>query len=144
MDVPSRPLLLLRDSTSNRCLPIWIGLPEATAITTAMADVLAPRPLTHDLLAEVLDEFAPAEISGRITGMNDGVFLGELVLDDHTISARPSDLVALAVRMGFSLTCPAELLDRVGVELEPASDDEVERFREFLDHVTAEDFEADG
>lgn len=143
LDVPSRPLLLLRDTTSNRCLPIWIGTPEATAIATAMGDIVPPRPLTHDLLAEVLDEFATDEVSGRITSMDEGVFIGELVIGERVLSARPSDLVALAVRMGFPLSCPAELLDRVGIELEPASDDELERFREFLDNVTPEDFEAD-
>lgn len=143
LDLPSRPLLLLRDAQSDRCLPIWIGVAEATAIVTAMDGVDAPRPLTHDLLAELLAELGHAAVSGTITDMKDGVFLAELQVDDHVVQARPSDVVALAVRMGFEVSCPAELLDRVGIDLEPESEDELERFREFLDNVTPEDFEAE-
>ncbi|MGJ6979103.1 bifunctional nuclease family protein [Aestuariimicrobium soli] len=141
LDLPSRPMLLLRESGGQRCLPIWIGAAEASAIASAMEGLVPPRPLTHDLFAEVLSELGHTEIAGRITGMTDGTFLGELEIDGHVISARPSDVVALAIRAGIVVTCTSELLDQVGVVLESEGDDEVEKFREFLDNVTPDDFE---
>lgn len=143
LDLPARPTLLLRESGGSRCLPIWIGAAEASAIASAMEGLVPPRPLTHDLLAEILAELGHNQVAGRITGMADGVFSAELEIDGHVISARPSDVVALAVRSGIVVTCPESLLDEVGIELESEGDDEVEKFREFLDHVTPEDFEAD-
>lgn len=143
LDLPARPMLLLRESGGQRCLPIWIGAAEASAIASAMEGLVPPRPLTHDLFAEVLSELGHTEISGRITGMSEGTFLAELEIDGHVISARPSDVVALAIRAGIVVTCTKELLDEVGIVLEAEGDDEVEKFREFLDNVTPDDFEAD-
>ncbi|HEX2857728.1 MAG TPA: bifunctional nuclease family protein [Propionibacteriaceae bacterium] len=134
------PLLLLQEVDGTRCLPIWIGANEAAAIANALEGVVPPRPLTHDLFVTTLAELGHTAVRGRITSMTDGVFIGELEIDGHVISARPSDLAALAVRAGIPLTCPDELLDQVGVEIDEP-DDEVERFREFLDHVNPDDFD---
>ena len=101
------------------------------------------RARERDLLAEVLSELGHTEVSGRITEVTDGTFMAELEIDGHVISARPSDVVALAIRAGIVVTCPAALLEEVGVVLEEeAGDDEVEKFREFLDNITPDDFEA--
>ncbi len=137
------PLLLLQEVEGTRCLPIWIGTNEASAIANALEGVVPPRPLTHDLLATVLAELGHTHVQGRVTGMSDGVFRGELEVDGHVIDARPSDLAALAVRCGMPLSCPAELLDEVGVDIDEP-DDEVEKFKEFLDHVSPDDFEEEG
>ena len=134
------PLLLLQEVDGTRCLPIWIGANEAAAIANALEGVVPARPLTHDLFVTTLAELGHTTVRGRITSMTDGVFIGELEIDGHVISARPSDLAALAVRAGIPLSCPDELLEQVGVEIDEP-DDEVERFREFLDHVSPDDFD---
>lgn len=147
VDVPSNaPILLLREVGGSRVIPIWIGAAEASAIANALDGVLPPRPLTHDLMAQMLSELGHTRIAARITAMEEGpddggIFHAELEIDGHVISARPSDVVALAVRSGIVITAPEELLDRVGVEMEVPAQDEVERFREFLDSVTPDDFE---
>ncbi|MEL4359373.1 MULTISPECIES: bifunctional nuclease family protein [unclassified Luteococcus] len=147
VDVPSNaPILLLQESGGSRVIPIWIGAAEASAIANALEGVVPPRPLTHDLMAQLLSELGHTQVSARITAMKEGpeeggIFHAELEVDGHVLSARPSDVVALAVRSGIVITAPEELLDQVGVELEQPAQDEVERFREFLDSVSPDDFE---
>lgn len=133
------PLLLLQEVNGRRCLPIWIGANEASAIANALEGLVPPRPLTHDLFVSTLAELGHSQLRGRVVSVTDGAFVGELEVDGHVISARPSDLAALAVRAGIPLSCPEELLDQVGIELDEP--DEVEKFREFLDEVSPEDFE---
>lgn len=135
------PVLLLKDVDSSRCLPLWIGANEASAIANALEGVLPPRPLTHDLMVTILETLDHDLIEGVITDMVDSTFRAELHIDDEVISARPSDVVAIAVRTGMPLSCPEELLERVGVDLQTPQD-EVERFKEFLDSVNPDDFES--
>ena len=144
VEMPSnQPIVLLRESGGERYLPIWIGAVEATAIAFAQQGVLPPRPLTHDLLKEVLEATGNALSEVRITEMNDGVFFAVLVLDTGVeIGARPSDSIALALRTGARIVCAEDLLDEVGIAVPDEREDEVEKFREFLDHVSPEDFEA--
>lgn len=142
VEVPSNaPMLLLKESGGQRYLPIWIGAAEASAIVNALEGVVPPRPLTHDLMADVLAQLGHTQIEGHITSVVDGTFYAELVIGGHIISARPSDVVALALRAGFRLSCPPELMDQVGVELFEPAEDEVEKFREFLDNISPDDFE---
>ena len=135
------PVLILKDPDEKTVLPIWIGATEASAIVNALEGIVAPRPMTHDLMADILSQLGHVDVEGRITDVVDGTFYAELVVDGRTISARPSDVVALALRSGFKVTCTPELLDQVGVELFEPAEDEVEKFREFLDNVTPDDFE---
>ncbi|MDI9628319.1 MAG: bifunctional nuclease family protein [Acidobacteriota bacterium] len=142
VEVPSSaPMLLLKESTGHRYLPIWIGAAEASSIVNALEGIVPPRPMTHDLMADLLSQLGLVDVEGRITSVVDGTFFAELIVDGRTISARPSDVVALALRAGFKVTCTPELMDQVGVELFEPAEDEVEKFREFLDHVTPDDFE---
>lgn len=138
------PVLLLREQGGTRCLPVWIGNQEAAAIATALEGEAPPRPLTHDLLAAVLTELDPGPGEVRITSIDEGVYRAELRVGDHIFDARPSDCVALAVRLGWPVSCPRELMDQVGVEVESSATDEVEAFRAFLDSVNADDFEDEG
>lgn len=143
------PILLLKESGGQRVLPIWIGAAEAAAIVNALEGRVAPRPLTHDLMAELLSTLGHSSIAARITDMvegpeDGGTFMAELEVDGHVLSARPSDVVALAVRAGVIVSCPEQLLDRVGVTLDEPAEDEVERFRQFLDHISADDFDEGG
>ena len=87
------------------------------------------------------NNFMRVDLEGRITTVADGTFYAELWVDGHAITARPSDVVALALRSGFKVKCPDELLDQVGVELFEPAEDEVEKFREFLDQISPDDFE---
>jgi len=143
VEVPSNnPIVLLRESEGDRYLPIWIGAVEATAIAFAQQGVVPPRPLTHDLLKDVLEATGNEIAEVRITEMRDGVFYALLVLAAGAeISARPSDSIALALRTGSRIVCADDVLDEVGMAVPDEQEDEVERFREFLDHVTPEDFE---
>jgi uncharacterized protein len=134
--------VLLREVTGERYLPIWIGAVEATAIAFAQQGVVPPRPLTHDLMKDLLDALGQELTEVQITEMKDGVFFATLVLGSGVeVGARPSDSIALALRTGSRIVCAEEVLDEVGLAVPAEQEDEVERFREFLDHVTPDDFE---
>ena len=144
VEMPSNtPIVLLRESDGDRYLPIWIGAVEATAIAFAQQGVVPPRPLTHDLLKDVLEATGNDLAEIRITEVRDGVFYANLVLGSGVlVSARPSDSIALALRTGSRILCTEELLDEAGIPVpDDEQEDEVEKFREFLDHVTPDDFE---
>ena len=143
VEMPSnQPIVLLREVTGERYLPIWIGAVEATAIAFAQQGVVPPRPLTHDLLKDVLDATGNELSEVRITDVKDGVFYALLVFGSGVeVSARPSDSIALALRTGTRIVCAEDVLDDAGLEVPAEQEDEVERFREFLDNVSAEDFE---
>ena len=143
VEMPSnQPIVLLRELAGERYLPIWIGAVEATAIAFAQQGVVPPRPLTHDLMKDLLDALGQELAEVQITDMKDGVFFATLVLGSGVeIGARPSDSIALALRTGSRIVCAEEVLDEVGLAVPAEQEDEVERFREFLDQVTPEDFE---
>ena len=143
VEMPSnQPIVLLRELMGERYLPIWIGAVEATAIAFAQQGVVPPRPLTHDLLRDVLEATGNEVSEIRITEMRDNVFYASLVLASGVeVSARPSDSLALALRTGSRIVCSEELLEDAGIVVPDEQEDEVERFREFLDHVSPEDFD---
>lgn len=140
----NQPIVLLREREGGRrYLPIWIGAPEAAAITYAQQGVVPPRPLTHDLLRDVLVGLGHELTEVRIVELKDSVFHANLVIDGKTeISARPSDAIALALRTGSRVLVEGSILDEAAIVVSSDEDDEVERFKEFLDHVSAEDFES--
>ena len=142
----NHPIVLLRERGGDRYLPIWIGAAEATAIAYAQQGIEPPRPLTHDLLKNVIEGLGHRLTEVRIAALKDGVFHAALVFDGAVeISSRSSDAIALALRTGTEITAGESLLEEAGVTMAPEEDDdEVERFREFLDHVSAEDFEKPG
>lgn len=147
VELPSnQPIVLLREQEGNRYLPIWIGGSEATAIATALEGVNPPRPLTHDLMRSVIDAVGAFAVRVVITEMRDSVFYADLSLDisgrEVHVSSRPSDAIALAVRTGTPVFALPGVLDDAGVVFEEEADeeDEVARFREFLEEVTVEDF----
>lgn len=146
------PIVLLRESEGQRYLPIWVGAVEATAIAYAQQGVVPPRPLTHDLLRDVLAAVGADLQEVRITALRDGVYYAVLVFASGVeVSARPSDAIALALRTGTPIFGSEEVLDEAGIDLPdegadageqaPPSEAEVARFREFLDQVSPEDFQ---
>jgi uncharacterized protein len=144
VEMPSnQPIVLLRESSGDRYLPIWVGAVEATAIAFAQQGVIPPRPLTHDLLKDVLAATGNELTEVQITEVRDGVFYATLVLGEGIeVSARPSDSIALALRTGSRILCSEEVLDEAGLEVPDDQEEEVERFREFLDQISPEDFDA--
>jgi bifunctional DNase/RNase len=144
VEMPSnQPLVLLREVAGERYLPIWIGAVEATAIAFAQQGVVPPRPLTHDLMKDVIGALDADLQEVRITEVRDGVFYALLVFSSGAeVSARPSDSIALALRTGTRIVCAEEVLDEAGLAVPAEQEDEVEKFREFLDNVTPEDFDA--
>lgn len=137
------PIVLLRERDGQRYVPIWIAAPEATAIAYAQQGVEPPRPLTHDLMVTVIEALGRTLERVQITELQDGIFYAELHFDgDVVLSARPSDAIALALRSATPILTTEDLLDEVGVTMAVEEEDEVERFREFLDEVSAEDFES--
>lgn len=150
VEMPSnQPIVLLKEIDGSRFLPIWVGAVEATAIAFAQQGVLPPRPLTHDLMKDLLDQLNGNLDAVHLTELRDGVFYADLIVKTSTqqqlvISARPSDAIALALRTKSAILATEELLAEAGIEIpdEESSDanEEVERFREFLDQINPEDF----
>ena len=141
VEMPSnQPILLLREVGGTRALPIFIGASEASAIASAQEGLEPPRPLTHDLMVNVLEALNHRLTEVQITEVDEGTYYAVLVIDGVEISARPSDSVALAVRIGCDIYCAEEVLDEAGIEWPEAEEDDVEKFREFLDQVNPDDF----
>nr|WP_274387929.1 bifunctional nuclease family protein [Salsipaludibacter albus] len=150
----NQPIVLLKETDGPRYLPIWIGAVEATAIAFALQGVETARPLTHDLIVDMLESLGQRLDSVRITDLQDGTFYAELVLvgDDGIevgVSSRPSDALAIAARLpGTRVYGAPAVLDEAGVELDEdeevedaqQAEAEVRQFREFLESVTPEDF----
>jgi bifunctional DNase/RNase len=143
VEMPSnQPIVLLREVAGARYLPIWIGAVEATAIAFAQQGVVPPRPLTHDLMRDLIGATGNELTEVRITEVKEGVFYATLVLASGVeVSARPSDSIALALRTGSRIVCADDVLDEAGLDVPEEDEDEVEKFREFLDNVSPEDFE---
>lgn len=151
----STPILMLQEAGSgNRTLPIYIGPAEAQSISQAVQRVDMPRPMTHDLMRNLLDELGVHVDCVVITELRDRTFYAEIRLSAGgrrtSVSARPSDAVALAVRTAATIYAEDSLLDAEGVVLvgEEASDEEVaaadeivSQFKEFIEAINPEDFE---
>jgi bifunctional DNase/RNase len=148
VEMPSnQPIVLLKEIDGSRFLPIWVGAVEATAIAFAQQGVEPPRPLTHDLMNNLVELLDATLTAVHLTEIKDGIFYATMLLRDSSggqlaISARPSDAIALAVRSHSNILATQELLDEIGIEI-PQGDgqnQEVEKFREFLDQINPEDF----
>ena len=143
VELPSQqPIVLLKEAGGDRYLPIWIGAVEATAIAFAQQGVVTARPMTHDLLRDLLTALDRPLLTVTIQDLRDGIFYAELGFEGGvTVSARPSDAIALAMRMGATIRGQLSVLDEAGIAIPDEQEDEVEKFREFLDTITPEDFE---
>lgn len=150
IEMPSnQPIVLLKEMEGRTFLPIWVGSAEATAIAFAQQELKAQRPLTHDLIVELLAATSTSLTSIHITDMRDGIFYAELLMRNESgplapLSVRPSDAIAIALRTKTNILVSQELLDSAGIDIpEPGaneSEEEVEAFRDFLDQINPEDF----
>ncbi|MGH2711923.1 MAG: bifunctional nuclease family protein [Actinomycetota bacterium] len=146
----NQPIVLLKEREGERYLPIWIGTSEATAIAFALQGVVTARPMTHDLLKNILDELAVNVSRILITELREGTFYStiEMARNGSTpleISSRPSDAIALAVRLGVPIFAHEDVLGEASILIreDEEQEEEVEKFREFLDNVRPEDFEGE-
>jgi bifunctional DNase/RNase len=147
------PVVLLEEKDGGRrSLPIFIGAPEATAIAFAIQGVEVPRPMTHDLMRDLVEALGGRLLRVVVTEVRDSTYFAEIHLQqgEHrvVISSRPSDAIALAARTNAPLYVADDLMESAGVVIE-ADEDEAEgeeseelvgEFREFLDNVRPEDF----
>ena len=142
MEMPSnQPIVLIKEVGGVRYLPIWVGAVEATAIAFAQQGINSTRPLTHDLLLNVVGTLGSRLEGILLTELKDGIFYADLELSGGTkVSARPSDAIALALRTKVKIFATEGLISEAGIEIPNESEDEVERFKEFLDQVNPEDF----
>ncbi|MCZ4536283.1 bifunctional nuclease family protein [Gordonia terrae] len=154
----SQPVLLLRGVEGERYLPIWIGQSEAASIALRQKGIEPPRPLTHDLIVNLIKEFGQTLVEVRIVDMQEGTFYAEMIFTgDLRVSARPSDSIAVAMRAEVPIIADEEVLAEAGllipdedsdesaeVQPEEVKEDEVEKFKEFLDNVSPDDFKASG
>ncbi len=154
IELPSNaPIVLLRETDGEgRLLPIFIGGAEAQSIALAMDEVDPPRPMTHDLFKNVLDDLGVQIERIVVTELRDRTFYAELELKGGSgvrrVSSRPSDAVALAVRTGAPIFADESVLEAAGHTVapddpeseEPPTEEVLDQFREFLDQVTPEDF----
>jgi len=149
----NQPIVLLKEIEGTRFLPIWVGAVEATSIAFAQQGLEAQRPLTHDLIRDLLDRVDITLTTVHITKIKDGVFFAELHLRGaagaiEPLSVRPSDAIAVALRTKSNIMVNSDLLDEVGIDIpeqiasdaSAAGDQELEAFREFLDGINPEDF----
>ena len=145
--VGKQPIVLLKTVDSNKFLPIWIGHPEAAAILMKLQGATTPRPMTHDLLIDMLGELDVKCTQVSVTELRDNTFFALITLTvdgkQVEIDSRPSDALALAVRTKAPIFAHEDVIAESAIEFEHEVEDQeevVEKFKDFLDEVTPEDF----
>jgi bifunctional DNase/RNase len=147
--VGKQPIVLLKTVDGNRFLPIWIGHPEAAAILMKLQGAQTPRPMTHDLLNDLLEQLEAKCERVSVTELRDNTFYASITISvngsEIEIDSRPSDAIALAVRCQAPIFAAEEVIDESSIEFEHEVEDQeevVEKFKDFLDEVSPEDFAA--
>src|SRR5690606_34546532 len=148
--VGKQPIVLLKTVDDNRFLPIWIGHPEAAAILMKLQGADTPRPMTHDLVVDMLDQVETKVERISINELRDNTFFATIVLSvngtEIEIDSRPSDALALAVRVQAPVFVAEDVIDESSIEFDQGIEDNeqvVEKFKDFLDDVSPEDFMQD-
>ena len=145
----NQPIVLLKEREGERYLPIWIGAVEATAIALGMQGIETARPMTHDLMRDLLTGLGVTVQRIVITELREGTFYAEIQMssngDTVSVSSRPSDALALAVRMNLEIFANEDVIEEASIAVKDDQDEEevqkeVQKFREFLEQVSPEDF----
>jgi uncharacterized protein len=155
--IGKQPIVLLKTTDDDRFLPIWIGHPEAAAILTKLQGATPPRPMTHDLLSDVINELQGEIVRVEVTELRDNTFHARIMIvqdgRELEIDSRPSDAIALAVRCDAKIFASEDVIEESGIEFQ--ADEEVqpglvtassladldpEEFRRFIENVTVEEF----
>jgi hypothetical protein len=147
--VGKQPIVLLKTTEGNRFLPIWIGQPEAASILMKLQGQAAPRPLTHDLFTDMLGQLDAQVVRVCVTELRDNTFYATITIrqdgSELDIDSRPSDAIALAVRMDAPIFADDTVIEESAIEFEgdDVNEDEiVDEFKRFLDSVTPDEFAA--
>jgi len=145
IEFPSqKPIILLKEKNGDRYLPIWVGAFEASAIALELSNIKTPRPMTHDLIVNILNNLRLKIDDIEISDIKDNTFyatINILALRNKVINidSRPSDAIAIAVREKCRIFAAEYVLNSAGLRIQ-SIDEEVKKFRSFLDHIKPEDF----
>jgi uncharacterized protein len=148
--VGKQPIVLLKTAEGNKFLPIWIGHPEAAAILMKLQSQAPPRPMTHDLLSDMLEQLEAQVVRITVTELRENTFYAQIIIQQDgreiEIDSRPSDAIALAIRAEAPIFAADRVIEESAIEFEGEDVDqeqleaEVAKFKHFLDEVTPEDF----
>ena len=138
------PILLLLDPSTQKVLPIWIGTIEAVSIAYAQEGILHDRPQTHDLLLNIVEALEGSITEVNISNIEDSTYFADIILNTVnglvTLSARPSDAIALALRSNIPVTVNQEVFETNSIDLIIDNANEIEEFKEFIKDIKPEDF----
>ena len=148
--VGKQPIVLLKTSEGNKFLPIWIGHPEAAAILMKLQSQAPPRPMTHDLFSDMLEQLGVQVLRITVTELRENTFYAQITViqdgQEIEVDSRPSDAIALAIRAEAPIYAAADVIAESAIEFEGEEVDEeqleaeVLKFRSFLEDVTPDQF----
>ena len=145
--VGKQPIVLLKTAEGSKFLPIWIGHPEAAAILMKLQGASTPRPLTHDLVTDMLGELGVQIVRITVTELKENTFYASITIQmdgsEIEIDSRPSDAIALAIRAEAPIFAADDVIAESAIEFEGEDVNEeeiVSEFKQFLDHVTPDEF----
>jgi len=143
--VSNMPIIILRDEEEKRSLPIWVGIFEANAIALELEKISTPRPMTHDLIKNILESVDAKVEKIVVNDLRDNTFFALIHLrlgeEEITVDSRPSDAIALALRVGAPIFVEEDVVRRAkSVEVAPKESDDQEKLKEWLDNLKPEDF----
>jgi bifunctional DNase/RNase len=148
--VGKQPIVLLKTVDGNKFLPIWIGHPEAAAILMKLQSATTPRPMTHDLVTDILEQLGAQVVRITVTELRENTFYAQITVQQDgselEIDSRPSDAIALAIRAEAPIFAADEVIEESAIEFEGDEvapeelEQEVVKFKQFLDNVTADEF----
>ena len=152
--VGKQPIVLLKTAEGNKFLPIWIGHPEAAAILMKLQSASTPRPMTHDLVTDMLDQLGAQVIRITVTELRENTFYAQITVQQDgsevDIDSRPSDAIALAIRADAPIFAADDVIEESAIEFEGDEinqedlEKEVSKFKQFLDHVSPDEFAVEG
>ena len=143
--VSNMPIIILRDDEDKRSLPIWVGIFEANAIALELEKIPTARPMTHDLIKNILESLEAQVLKIVVTDLKENTFFAELHLKlggtEYTVDSRPSDAIALALRVSAPIFVDEDVVRRAKtVEVAPKESDDQEKLKEWLERLKPEDF----
>ena len=143
--VSNMPIIILRDDEEKRSLPIWVGIFEANAIALELEKISTPRPMTHDLIKNILESVDAKVEKIVVNDLRDNTFFALIHLrlgeEEITVDSRPSDAIALAIRAGAPIFVDEDVVRRAkSVEVAPKESDDQEKLKEWLENLKPEDF----
>ena len=145
--VGKQPIVLLKTADGNRFLPIWIGHPEAAAILMKLQNASTPRPMSHDLVTEILGQLNAEVVRITVTELRENTFFAQITVQldgsEVEIDSRPSDAIALAIRSDAPIYAAESVIEESAIEFEVEEVNEeemVDEFKKFLENVSPDQF----